>query len=424
MQLKVKLLPKQLAFLNSEKPTNLYCGGVGAGKTLAEIMVSLKYALEYPGINIIFVSPTYRMLKDVVIREAENLIPKKLIADFPKSSYPEIVFHKKHGKRSKILFRAFDDPGKVKGITAGLAILDELTEFKKEVYEEILKRLRQGGMPNRLFGATNPKDLENFVYKTIVNPYQKKILDWKDIAFFQTSSFDNYTLPDNYIKRLKRLATTNLPLYKQSVLGLWGNFAIDIIGAFPEIETFKTPYRVAFIDPSFSDSGDSDRTAASIVEVVPDFTKDLEEWEINFTGKKWEKSITNNEVVTDLLLFLDTYKPIEACLESQLGDSTNVFLNLFRQKEKDLGLTVRNHWTYKHQSKSKHERIMTNIAANKYRMKVLKKTDVSFLSPVSTYSKLVLNDDEIDSLAGGVELWFTSKVLQDYIRYAIDAGYA
>ena len=422
MKFNASLLPKQYHFINSTKATNLYCGGVGAGKTISEIIIALKYALDYPGIQILFCSPTYRMLKDVVIREAENYIPKQLIFNFSKSSYPEIIFTKRFGQTSKILFRAFDDFGKAKGITAGLAILDELTEFKKEVYDEICGRLRQSGMPNRLFAATNPKDFENFVYKQIVNQYENNPEAREEIAYIHTSSFDNYTLPENYLKRLRQLANTDLPRYNQSVLGLWGNFAYDTIGAFPLIKNFTTPYRVAFIDPSFSDSGDSDRTAVSIVAVNPDVNKEPHEWEIQFTGKKWEKSITDYEVKKELLLFLDIYKPIDTCLESQLGDSTRVFIDAFKQMEKELGLSVKNTWSHFHQSKSKHERIMMEVASNKYRTKVLEETENSYLTPIINYSKKVEHDDEIDSLAGGISLWYRSKVLQNYIRYSIEAG--
>lgn len=417
MKLNIDLLPKQYKFVNSEKPTNLYCGGVGAGKTIAEIVTAVKYALEYPGIKILCCSPTYRMLKDVFLREAENLIPKRLIAYFPKGGYPELIFNKRHGQRSKILFRAFDEPGKVKGLTVGLAVLDELPEFKPLVYSEILGRLRQSGMPNRLFGGANPKDFDNFVYKQIVSPFEKGLPGFEDIAYIHTTSFDNYLLPENYLKRLRLTQTTDLPYYKKNVLGLWGNFALDIIGAFPTVSNFTTPYRVAFIDPSFSDSGDSDRTSLSIVAVQPDANLEPYQWRITFTGKKWEKSITDETVKKELLEFLDIYKPIDTCLESQLGDSTKVFINSFKQKEKELGLSVKNNWTYFHQSKSKHERIMMEVAGNKFRLNVLEDTDAGYLAPIVNYNKQAEYDDEIDSLAGGISLWHRSKVLQQYIRY-------
>ena len=422
MKFSASLLPKQYQFINSEKATNLYSGGIGAGKTIAEIILALKYALEYPGIQILFCSPTYRMLKDVVIREAQNFIPIQVIDDFPKSNYPEIVFTKRYGQRSKILFRAFDDFGKAKGITAGLAILDELTEFKKEVFDEITGRLRQRGMPNRLFAATNPGDFESFVHKLIVSPFENKTEGHADICYITTTSFDNYTLPENYLKRLRLLAITDLARYNRSVLGLWGNFGQDIIGAFPFVKEFTTPYRVAFIDPSFSDKGNSDRTAVSIVAVNPNNSREPHEWEINFTGRKWEKSITNYEVQKEVLLFLDKYKPVDTCLESQLGDSTVIFINSFKQLEKELGLQIKNSWTHFHQSKSKHERIMMEVASNKYRIKVLEETDNSYLTPIVNYTKKVEHDDEIDSLAGGIALWFRSKVLQNYIRYTIEVG--
>lgn len=419
MKLAVKLLPKQYQFVNSEKPTNLYCGGVGAGKTIAEIITALKYALDYPGITILFCSPTYRMLKDVVLREIENYIPKQLIQDFSKSAYPELVFTKRYGLASRILFRAFDDFGKAKGITAGLAILDELTEFKKEVYDEILGRLRQKSMPNRVFAATNPSNFDNYVYKQIVLPFEKK---YEDIAYISTTSFDNFTLPENYLKRLRQLEYTDVSRYNQSVLGLWGNFELDTIGAFPLIPNFTTPYRVAFIDPSFSDNSNSDKTSCSIVAIQPDSSKESHEWEIQFTGKKWEKSITDETVKKELLQFLDIHKPVDTCFESQLGDSTKIFINSFKQLEKELGLAIKNNWTYFHQTKNKHERIMMEVSSNKYRIRVLETTDNSYIAPITNYSKKVEHDDEIDSLAGGIALWYRSKVLQNYIRYSVEVG--
>ena len=411
MNLSVSLLPKQLQFVNSTKPTTLYCGGVGAGKTIAEIVLALKLSLDYPGIDVLVCSPTYRMLKDTIIREAENIIPSTLLSQYIKTPYPEFVFKKRFGKTSKILFRAFDDPGKVKGLTVGSAIIDELTEIKKPVYDEIIRRIRQSGMPNRVYATTNPGLFENWVYQNIVN------VEDEDINYIHTNSFDNYTLPANYLKRLKNLEKNDLAQYNRSVLGLWGNFAQDTIGAFPFIDSFTTPYRVAFIDPGFSDNTESDHTSVAIVGIVPEENKESSEWEIQFTGKSWEKSITNIDVQRELILFLDKYKPIDSCLESQLSTSTKLFIDSFKRTESELKLRVKNNWSFFHQVKNKHERIMQEVASNKYRMKVLKETESSFLNPVINYSKIAEYDDEPDSVAGGVYTWYNSKALQNYIKY-------
>ena len=74
---------------------------------------------------------------------------------------------------------------------------------------------------------------------------------------------------------------------------------------------------------------------------------------------------------------------------------------------------------YFHQN-NKHERIMMEVASNKYRIFALEETESNYLTPIVNYSKKVEHDDEIDSLAGGISLWYRSKVLQNYIRYTIE----
>jgi len=189
----------------------------------------------------------------------------------------------------------------------------------------------------------------------------------------------------------------------------------DTIGAFQKVDKFTAEYLVAFIDTSFSDSSNSDKTALSIVGFSLTGYNDSKACPIEFTGMSWQKSVTHPDVVREMLLFLDRYKPIETCVESQLADSTSIFIDRFRLAENQLGLNIKNHWTTFHQTKNKHERIMQNIDSNKTRIFVLSDTDAGYLNPIVNYSKKSSNDDEIDSLAGAINLWLTSDNLKNYI---------
>lgn len=182
----------------------------------------------------------------------------------------------------------------------------------------------------------------------------------------------------------------------------------DVIGALMFCDALTSPYRVAFIDPSFSNARGTDTCAVAIVE--------FENGEIRFDGRAWEKSITHAEVIREILLFLDIHKPIESCLESQLSDSTEIFLRAFRLAEQEIGLRVRNNWTYKRQSAAKHERIQSHVHANKPRLRAFKNIDPDFLRLVVTYHKNAEIKDPADALAGAIELWQTSISLQEYIR--------
>ena len=190
----------------------------------------------------------------------------------------------------------------------------------------------------------------------------------------------------------------------------------DKIGNFFTVPRFTNEYRVAWIDSSFSDRKKSDSTSVGIVSFVPNPAVKIDLWDIEFTGKTWAKSITNQDVIKELLQFLNIYQPIETCLESQLGDSSQVFIDKLIAAEQQYNVTPRNLWTWQHQGKNKHEKIQFYVAGNKSRMRALKDCDPDFLAKVSNYSKGATHDDEADALADAVNLWQTSKYLVKYVE--------
>lgn len=417
MNLKISLLPKQAQFVNSTAPITIYAGGVGAGKTISDVTLMIKLALDYPGIDILGAAPTYVMLRDTLIREFRQRCPKFLLKKFGEGAFPEAIFHSAGGKKpSTIRFRAFDNIDKPKGITVGAAVIDEATVMQEGVLDEVFRRVRQDGMPNRVYMTTNPDSKEHYFYKRFILPLENEVLTKDDINYIHTTSFENFKLPASYLEQLRKMKTLRPGHYRRSVLGEWGDFSEDSIGVFMECDDFVNPYKVAFIDTSYSDRNKSDRTALSIVSYDVQPGKTSNNWPIHFTGRSWQKSITDPQVQIEMLRFLDIHKPIETCIESQLGDSTKIFISSLRDAERKLGLQIRNHWTWKHQSRNKHERIMFEVAGAKDRLYVLKGTDMSYLSPIMGYVKGIDHEDEIDSLGSAIELWKESKALQEYIR--------
>jgi len=415
VNVKSVLLPKQIEYIQSESDIAIYDGGVGAGKSIADVILAIKYALEYPGIDILICAPTYGMLRDTIMREFEAKCPVALLQKFNRGQYPEATFTEVNGVSSSIRFRAFDSAGKPKGLTVGLAIIDEVTEMEEDVLDEIINRVRQYGMPNRLRFSTNPDSEEHYFYKRFIEPVELKHVTKSQIHRVHTTTYENYLLPQNYLRNLEILKKTRPGKYRQSVLGEWGDFDEGMIGAFAQIDKFTSPYLVAFIDNSYSDKAKSDMTSVSVVGFLPSEKNEETYWPIEFTGMSWQASMTNPEVIVAMLSFLDKYKPIETCLESQLSDSTSIFIDRLKDTEKKLNLSVKNHWTYLHQTKNKHERIMFEVAGNKNRLHVLKETDPLYLSKIIQYTKGKKHEDEADSLAGAIYLWRTSKVLQQYI---------
>jgi len=240
--------------------------------------------------------------------------------------------------------------------------------------------------------------------------------DRDDTLKIQLNILDNPFATSVSREKAARLKRTNEAAYRHIYLGELEEGG-ETIGAFRKIPKFTAEYLVAFIDTSFSDATDSDRTSLSIVGFAINEIDDPRQCPIEFTGASWQKGITNDQVISEMIDFLDIYQPIETCVENNLGGEglADTFINRFKIEEIQKKLKVKNNWTTFHQSGLKHGRIMHGVGSNKSRIFVLEETDAEYLNPIMGYSKRVKHDDEIDSLAGAINLWLTSKSLRSYI---------
>ena len=111
MRLEAEVSEKQAEYIYATEPTVVYVGGVGAGKTIGNTLLALRYVEEFPGIRVLMCAPTYQMLHDTTMHEFFSSVPRSLITSQRSGSYPEAVVDFGRGE-SQILFRAFDDAQK------------------------------------------------------------------------------------------------------------------------------------------------------------------------------------------------------------------------------------------------------------------------------------------------------------------------
>lgn len=292
-----------------------------------------------------------------------------------------------------------------------LCWVEEAQAISSQSLELLTPTIRKAG--SQIIFTYNPTNEEDAIDKEFTVPAREGLRT--DCELIEINYFDNPWFPGVLKEEMEYDKAHRPDVYLHKWLGKYRVYGDEIIGAFATVPQFTSPYLVAFIDGSFSDSTVSDRTAVSIVGFVPQGSKESKYWPIEFTGMSWQKSITNSEVIDQLLLFLDKYKPIESCLESQLGDSTVTFIDRFKERERAIGVSVKNHWAWHHQTKNKHERIMLEVAGNKDRLFMLEGTPSEYKNRVVSYKKKDKHEDEIDSLAGAIKLWQTSKALKTYI---------
>ena len=161
----ITLHSKQREFVNTEDSPVLFLGGVRSGKTYAGVVKGILYALRYPGSVGAVISPTYPMVRDVVIPEYEEILAKLGIEYSLKRG--DMVLNIT-ATDSKILFRSADKPKRLEGLTLDWVHLDEAAQMSEEVF--LIAKDRVGIAPSlgqgRIFITTTPKG-KNWLYESL-----------------------------------------------------------------------------------------------------------------------------------------------------------------------------------------------------------------------------------------------------------------
>ena len=211
MKIQFKLLPHQKRFTTSKKRYTLNSGGVGSGKTYSIVLKALKIALEYPGIFGLIGARTFPQLRNTTLREFLQIIPFEIVQNYNKSNSH---FTLKNG--SEIIFKSFDDEQKLKSYNLGFLAIEEMSDVPEEIFKMARTRIRQYGFPGFIFGATNPSSFGNWVYKYFI----EQPIENSEIIY--SKSIDNDYLPQEYLRDLEQLRTSNPEYYKRMVEGIWG----------------------------------------------------------------------------------------------------------------------------------------------------------------------------------------------------------
>jgi len=225
-----KPMPKQSEFHNSPKKFRVYCGGMGAGKTLAGVAECWQLTFEYPKNFGLVGRMTYPELRDTTWKE---LCDFQVVLDGEPMRIIDSPFVKKYDKTkmeitaandSVIIGRSLEDSfDKLgKGLNLGWFYADELTEVPQKMWSGITRlRLRRkvscpqcGQVPegdsvvckncniltirHTAFGTTNPEGHDWVWQEFVMNPDENHFL-------IQASSTDNPHLPKDYIEELQKM---------------------------------------------------------------------------------------------------------------------------------------------------------------------------------------------------------------------------
>jgi PBSX family phage terminase large subunit len=191
----------------STKHMNIWEGAVRSSKTWGTLFRWLKYVPTAPKEDLVMIGRTERSVVRNLIRPLQSLIGNEC------QWYPgrgeAYVFGRCH-----VVLGASDEraEGKVRGMTAGGALCDEITLWPESFWIMLLSRLSPDNA--QLFGSTNPDNPYHYLKKDYLD--QKKNLDLESFQFkLDDNPFISQKFKDNLKREYRGL------WYKRFIEGLW-----------------------------------------------------------------------------------------------------------------------------------------------------------------------------------------------------------
>lgn len=204
--MELQITRRQLEFIRSEAFETLFGGAAGGGKSYAQLIDALLFAVTYPRSAQLVLRRTFPELKRSLIRTSAELYPQSL-ARYTETTHRWLFFN-----GSVIEFGYCDSEGdvtKYQSAEYDVIRFDELTHFTEYQFTYLLSRIRgTNGYPKQVKSSTNPGGVgHDWVKRRYIDPLIPG--EQKDGKLFLPAKVqDNCFLmkhdPD-YVKRMELL---------------------------------------------------------------------------------------------------------------------------------------------------------------------------------------------------------------------------
>lgn len=204
--MEISVTQRQLDFIRSTAFETLFGGAAGGGKSYAQLIDALIFALKYPGSRQLALRRTFPELKRSLIQVALSLYPTDI------GTYGETNHKWTFVNKSTIEFGSCDsenDVTKYQSAEYDVIRFDELTHFTKFQFTYMLSRVRGvNGYPKQVKSSTNPGGVGHVWVKEryidVLTPGQEQDGKLFLPAKVQDNTFLMKSDPD-YVKRLELL---------------------------------------------------------------------------------------------------------------------------------------------------------------------------------------------------------------------------
>jgi phage terminase large subunit-like protein len=193
----IKVYGKQMQFLESKALWRAFVGGIGSGKSWIGALDMIRRAK--PDRLYLVTAPTYPMLSDASFRSFATVAQELEVvaAGDVKVSPPQSI---KLITGAEILFRSTDNPEMLRGPNLSGVWMDEASLSKREAFDILIGRLRQGGEMGWGTATFTPKGKLHWTYKMFG-------LGAQDTDLIHARSEENPFLPKDFVANIRKQYT-------------------------------------------------------------------------------------------------------------------------------------------------------------------------------------------------------------------------
>jgi len=197
--LKGGMFPHQRRVWESEAYIKALVGGYGSGKSITTIKRGIALCLANGGIPGMIVSPSYDVARKTIIQDMKRLLDGRKIKYEYKVQAKE--FQIKYKNINGIIWIGSGDrPDSLKGPNLAWAAIDEPFIQDRDVFLQMMARVRHGSAKHREILLTGTPEQLNWGYDILAGDEAENF----DTELIQASSRDNLVNPKVYLESLEK----------------------------------------------------------------------------------------------------------------------------------------------------------------------------------------------------------------------------